>query len=119
MRFFHFFIGGYIMAVYRTEKDFLKSLQRFNALSSRRYEWHTGKSEKEHTCEFGHTIPPEHLYFKKPLDIDGEQKLRICSTCMETLVYLTVDCDMHSKKLIDRLYLEKNPPLKKTAKAVR
>ena len=107
------------MAVYRTEKDFLKSLQRFNALSSRQYEWITGKSEREHACEFGHVIPPEHLYFKKPLDMDGEQKFRVCSPCMEMLVYLTVDCDLHSRKMIDQLYLEKFPPQKKTAKNSR
>ena len=105
------------MEAYRTEKDFLKSLRRFNALSSSKYEWHTGKSEKEHTCEFGHAIPPEHLYFKKPLDMEGEQKFRVCPACMETLVFLTVDCDSHSKKLIEHLYREKNPPRAKTVKS--
>ena len=103
------------MAAYSSEKDFLKSLTRFNTLSSRKHEWHTGKSAKEHHCEFGHPIPPEHLYFKKPLDVDGEQKLRVCASCMEMLVYLTVDSDIDSKKLIERIYHEKNPPRQKTA----
>lgn len=106
------------MAGYRSEKEFLNSLKRFNTLSSRKYEWHTGKSEKEHKCEFGHTIPPEHLYFKKPLDIEGEQKLRVCAACMEMLVFLTVDSDIDSKKFIEHLYKQKNPPRQKTTALV-
>jgi hypothetical protein len=104
------------MAVYKSEKEFLHSLKRYNAISSRKYEWHTGLSEKEHQCEFGHTIPPEDLYFKKPLDMDGEQKIRVCKSCMQKLVFMTVDSDLHSRELTEHLYLEQHPRLRKTAK---
>ena len=92
------------MAVYRNENDFLQSFKRFNALSSKKYEWHTGMSEKEHSCEFGHPIPPESLYFKKPLDLEGERKIRVCKDCMEKLVFMTVDCDLHARQLSDQIY---------------
>ncbi len=97
------------MARYSTQKEFLHAFKRFNALSSKKSEWHTGRSSKTHTCEFGHTIEPDTLYFKKPLDNDGEQKLRICAECMDTLVYMTVDADLHSRELAERIYLEAHP----------
>ena len=97
------------MARYSTQKDFLHAFKRFNALSSKKSEWHTGRSSKTHTCEFGHTIEPESLYFKKPLDEDGEQKLRVCKDCMDTLVFLAVDADLHSRELTDRIYHEAHP----------
>ena len=102
------------MAVYQSEKEFLRSLKRFNALSSKQYEWHTGVSEKEHLCMFGHTIPSEQLYFKKPLDMDGERKVRVCSACMEKLVFVTVDSDRHSRQLSENLYRERYPAQPKT-----
>ena len=101
------------MAVYRSEKDFLHSLKRFNALSSRKYEWHTGISEKKHTCAFGHEIPAESLYFKKPLDLEGEQKIRVCQPCMEQLVFVTVDSDSHAKAVTDQIFRKDNPPIPK------
>jgi hypothetical protein len=101
------------MAAYRSEKDFLQSLKRFNALSSPKYGWHTGISEKEHECAFGHTISPNNLYFKKPLDMEGEQKIRVCKDCMETLVFVTVDSDSHAKEVCEHLYRKLNPPRKK------
>jgi hypothetical protein len=106
------------MSMYRTEKDFLRSLKRFNALSSKKYEWHTGVSSKQHRCEFGHTIEPESLYFKKPLDMDGESKMRVCSTCMQVLVFLTVDIDVHSKEVSEQLYRKRNPVRGKISKAM-
>jgi len=105
------------MEVYRSEKEFLRSLKRFNALSSRKYEWHTGVSEKEHRCEFGHVIPPNNLYFKKPLDIDGEQKKRLCAECMKTYVHLTVDLDPHSRNVFERLYKDRHPVTPKILKS--
>jgi len=108
-------IGGLLMAVYRSEKDFLQSLKRFNAISSQRYGWHSCISEKKHVCEFGHDIPPENVYFKKPLDMDGDQKLRVCKPCMETIVYVTVDSDPHAKETTDILYKQKNPARTKVA----
>jgi hypothetical protein len=104
------------MSHYRTEKDFLQSLKRFNALSSQKYGWHTGMSEKEHQCEFGHSIPPDQLYFKKPLDLEGEKKIRVCRGCMEKLVFVTVDCDIHSKEIAEQLYRQHNPPRRKIAR---
>ncbi len=106
------------MAVYHSEKDFLRSLKRFNALSSHQYEWHTGFSEKEHECAFGHTIPAEVLYFKKPLDMDGERKVRVCKDCMEKLVFITIDSDRHSKQVSEQLYREKHPAQKKIMKTM-
>jgi hypothetical protein len=106
------------MAVYQSEKDFLRSLKRFNALSSHQYEWHTGASEKEHECMFGHVIPSEQLYFKKPLDMEGERKFRVCQNCMEKLVYVTVDSDRHSKNLSENLYRERHPAQRKILKAM-
>lgn len=104
------------MAVYHSEKDFLRSLKRFNALSSHKYEWHTGVSEKLHQCAFGHEIPPDTLYFKKPLDMDGETKVRVCANCMKTLVHLTVDLDVHSKQVSERLYRDRHPAQPKILK---
>ncbi|MBL0176250.1 MAG: hypothetical protein IPP94_13440 [Ignavibacteria bacterium] len=101
------------MSEYRSEKDFLQSLKRFNSLSSKKYAWHTGVSEKEHECMFGHAIPAESLYFKKPLDMDGEQKIRVCKTCMEKLVFVTVDSDTHARSVTDLLYKQHNPPIPK------
>lgn len=101
------------MSLYRTEKEFLQSLKRFNALSSQKYEWYTGMSEKQHRCEFGHDIPSHHLYFKKPLDLDGEQKLRICTSCMEKLVFVTVDSDFHAREVTEQLYRKEHPPVRK------
>jgi hypothetical protein len=101
------------MSIYRSEKDFLHSLKRFNALSSQKYEWYTGKSEKHHTCEFGHEIPPHHLYFKKPLDLEGEKKLRICPECMEKIVFISVDSDLHAREVTDQLYRQEHPPRRK------
>ena len=106
------------MAVYHSEKDFLRSLKRFNALSSHKYEWHTGVSSKEHQCEFGHVIPPDSLYFKKPLDMDGEKKMRVCGDCMKTMVHLTIDVDLHSKELSERLYRDRHPVVGKIAKTL-
>jgi hypothetical protein len=102
------------MATYRSEKEFLHSLKRFNALSSQKYEWYTGMSEKQHTCEFGHEIPPHNLYFKKPLDLEGEQKLRICKHCMEKLVFVTVDSDLHAREVTEHLYRQEHPPRRKS-----
>jgi hypothetical protein len=104
--------------MYHNEKDFLKSLKRFNALSSQKYAWYTGMSEKQHVCEFGHDIPPHQLYFKKPLDLEGEQKLRICKHCMEKLVYVTIDSDLHAREITDQLYRQEHPPRPK-AKPIR
>ena len=104
------------MAVYKSEKEFLHSLKRYNAISSRKYEWYTGISEKQHQCEFGHTIPPEDLYFKKPLDMDGEQKIRVCKSCMQKLVFMTVDSDLHSRELTEQLFQNQNPRVGKIAK---
>ena len=104
------------MAVYKSEKEFLRSLKRFNALSSQQYEWHTGVSEKEHECTFGHAIPSETLYFKKPLDMEGERKVRVCKQCMEKLLFITIDSDRHSKQISDRLYHERHPAQKKILK---
>jgi hypothetical protein len=104
------------MTAYRSEKEFLRSLKRFNALSSKQYEWHTGYSEREHECLFGHTIPPEQLYFKKPLDMEGERKVRVCRDCMEKLVFLTIDSDRHSKQLSEHLYRERHPAQNKILK---
>lgn len=101
------------MALYRSEKEFLQSFRRFNALSSHKHSWHTGVSEKTHACEFGHDIQPEELYFKKPLDLEGEQKLRVCKNCMEKLVYVTVDSDTHARGLSEQLYRQANPPTQK------
>ncbi len=101
------------MSVYRSEKDFLHSLKRFDALSSRKLAWHTGISEKTHTCAFGHEIPAESLYFKKLLDSEGEQKIRVCKPCMEQLVFVTVDCDMHAKEVTEHLFRKNNPPVPK------
>ena len=101
------------MSFYRSEKDFLQSLRRFDALSSPKYSWHTGHSEKEHSCEFGHPIPPEELYFKKPLDLEGERKLRVCKSCMEKLVYVTVDSDLHAREVTHRLFHQTHPPRRK------
>ncbi len=103
------------MSVYRSEKDFLQSLKRFNALSSKKYAWHTGVSEKEHTCAFGHVIAPETLYFKKPLDMEGEKKIRVCKTCMKKMVYFTVDADSHAREVTEHLYRKHNPPVSKLA----
>lgn len=104
------------MMEYRSEKEFLRSLKRFNALSSKQYEWHTGYSEKEHECMFGHVIPSEQLYFKKPLDMEGERKVRVCMECMEKLVFLTIDSDRHSKQLSEQLFRERYPTPKKIVK---
>lgn len=106
------------MSLYQSEKEFLRSLKRFNALSSQKYEWHTGISSKEHTCEFGHSIPPDSLYFKKPLDMDGEKKMRVCDACMKVLVHLTVDIDVHSKEVSERLYRDRHPVRGKLSKVV-
>jgi hypothetical protein len=106
------------MAVYHSEKEFLRSLKRFNALSSQQYEWHTGISEKDHECAFGHHIPAEDLYFKKPLDMEGERKVRVCRDCMEKLVFITIDSDRHSKQLSERLFRERHPAQKKILKTV-
>ena len=106
------------MAVYQSEKEFLRSFKRFNALSSQQYEWHTGISEKEHECMFGHVIPSEQLHFKKPLDMDGERKFRVCQTCMEKLVYVTIDSDRHSKNISEHLYRERHPAQKKILKTI-
>jgi hypothetical protein len=106
------------MAVYQSEKEFLRSLKRFNALSSQQYEWLTGMSEKEHHCLFGHTIPSEQLYFKKPLDMEGERKVRICRECMERLVFVTIDSDRHSRQISEHLYRERHPVPKKILKTM-
>lgn len=104
------------MIPYRSEKEFLKALKRFNTLSAQKYGWYTGTSDKEHTCEFGHTIPPNDLYFKKPLDLDGEQKIRVCKPCMEKLVFMAVDSDTHAREITDGLFRRYNPPQKKIAR---
>lgn len=104
------------MAAYHSEKEFLRSLKRFNALSSQQYEWHTGVSEKDHECAYGHPIPSETLYFKKFLDMEGERKVRVCKKCMEQMVFITIDSDRHSKQLSDRLYRERHPMPKKILK---
>jgi hypothetical protein len=101
------------MSVYRSEKEFLHAFKRFNSLSSKKYAWLTGVSEKEHQCCFGHPIEPESLYFKKPLDLEGEQKIRVCKSCMDTLVFLTVDSDTHAKSVSEQLYKQHNPPVPK------
>ena len=98
------------MSLYRSEKDFLHSLKRFNSLSSHKYGWHTGTSEDDHQCEFGHLIPADHLFFKKPLDSEGEHILRVCPSCMEKLVYVTIDSDHHARELTDQLYRQQHPP---------
>ncbi len=97
------------MALYRSEHDFLHSFKLFNALSSAKYHWYSGKSSKEHTCEFGHAIPPEQLYFKKSLDSEGETKIRLCKECMEKMIHMLVDVDIHSRELLDDIYHHKNP----------
>lgn len=91
--------GGVHMAIYHTEKEFWQSFTRYNALSSPRYLWHTAITEKMHSCEFGCTIPSEETFFKKPLDADGERAMHVCWDCMERMVYLTVDADLHAKEL--------------------
>jgi hypothetical protein len=101
------------MSVYRSEKEFLHAFKRFNSLSSKKYAWLTGVSEKEHQCAFGHPIEPESLYFKKPLDLEGERKIRVCKSCMDTLVFLAVDSDTHAKSLSEQLYKQHNPPVPK------
>jgi hypothetical protein len=107
------------MALYRSEHDFLHSLKLFNTLSSAKYHWHSGKSSKEHNCEFGHVIPPEHLYFKKPLDSEGENKIRVCKECMEKLIHLTVDCDAQSKEFFESIFLHNNPKPKTITRKAR
>jgi hypothetical protein len=97
------------MSRYRTQKEFLQAFKRFNSLASKKFGWHTGVSAKEHTCEFGHPIPPESLYFKKLLDSDGEQKLRVCPNCMEQMVFLTVDVDATAREVTDQIYHQTNP----------
>jgi hypothetical protein len=104
------------MVPYRSEKDFLQALKRFNTLSAQKYGWHTGMSENEHECEFGHAIPPDTLYFKKPLDLDGERKIRVCKACMEKLVFMIVDSDTHAKEITDELFRLHHPPQKKIAR---
>ncbi len=106
------------MAGYQSEKEFLRSLQRFNALSSHKYEWHTGVSSKEHHCEFGHVIQPDSLYFKKPLDMEGETKMRVCSECMKIMVHLTIDIDLHSKEISEQLFRDRHPVQGKLSKAL-
>ena len=101
------------MAVYQTETDFLQSLKRFNALFSRKYEWQSGISEQEHSCEYGHTIPAETLYFKKYLDAEGSRKLRVCKDCMEKMVYIIVDSDSHTRHVTRNIYRERIPKQKK------
>jgi hypothetical protein len=103
-----------LMAFYRSEKGFMSSFKRFNALFARQFEWQTGKSSKEHRCEFGHGIPPDTLYFKKLLDSEGEQKLRICRECMETLVHITVDSDPHVRTVTATIEIERTPVRRKT-----
>jgi hypothetical protein len=98
------------MNPYRSEKDFLHSLRRFNALSSTKYGWHSGVSEEDHLCAFGHAIPAEQLYFKKPLDSEGENLIHVCRSCMEKLVYVTVDCDHHAREVSEHLYRQRHPP---------
>lgn len=107
------------MALYRTEKEFLHSLKRLNSMCSTHLHWQTGKSEREHNCEFGHTIEPEELYFKKLLDTEGEQKLRLCKPCMEKFTYMSVDCDLHSKEHAEQVYRLKNPPVPKITQKAR
>lgn len=97
------------MADYLNENVFLRSFKRFNSLFSQKYEWHTGISGKEHTCEFGHSIAPESLYFKKFMDPDGEKKLRICKDCMQKLVFVTVDSDLHTKQVTGQIYMQRKP----------
>ncbi len=107
------------MASYRSEKEFLHSLKRLNSMYSTHLHWQTGKSEKAHHCEFGHDIQPEELYFKKLLDSEGEQKLRLCKSCMEKFTYMTVDCDLHSKEHAEQVFRQKNPPVPKLALKTR
>ena len=106
------------MTAYLNENVFLRSFKRFNSLFSQKYEWHTGMSEKEHTCEFGHSITPETLYFKKLMDEEGERKLRICKDCMQKLVFVTVDSDLHTKQVTGQIYMQRKsytPKLEKMA----
>jgi hypothetical protein len=76
-------------------------------------------SSKEHKCEFGHDIPPEELYFKKPLDSEGSKKIRLCKQCMETLVHITIDSDVESKQLVESIYKQKNPKPKVISRKAR
>ncbi len=91
------------MAIYPNEKDFLHSFERFNVLSSPKHDWHTSISENEHRCEFGCPIPEEETFFKKILDKEGEHTVKVCWHCMERVVYLTVDSDLHAKQLTTHL----------------
>lgn len=102
------------MAFYRSEKGFMSAFRRFNALFAHQFEWQTGKSSKEHRCEFGHAIPSDTLYFKKLLDSEGEQKLRVCRDCMDTLVHITVDSDPHVRTVTATIENERTPVRRKT-----
>ena len=95
--------GGTPMAVYPTEKEFMNSFSRFNALSSPRHRWHTSTTENDLACEFGCNIPQDDLFFKKPLDVYGERSVHVCWGCMERMVYLTVDSDLHAMELTQHI----------------
>lgn len=96
------------MAIYHSEKEFLHSFERYNALSSPKLNWHTSLSENVHRCEFGCTIPSEEQFFKKPLDAEGEHTIKVCYPCMEHMVYLTVDTDLHAKEITTHLKIQQH-----------
>ncbi|MAT38250.1 MAG: hypothetical protein CL946_01460 [Ectothiorhodospiraceae bacterium] len=97
------------MPIYQSEKDFLRAFNRYNSISSDKYSWHTSVSENDQDCAFGYTIPAGELYFKKYLDTDGEQAIRVSRDCMERMVYLTVDSDIDARETSEQLYIMRHP----------
>lgn len=97
------------MAIYHSHKEFLHSLEHFNALSSPKHHWLSSHSEKPAVCAFGCDIPAEETFFKKPLDAEGEHATPVCWDCMEKMVYLTIDTDLHTRELTRRLKHEQHP----------
>jgi hypothetical protein len=67
-------------------------------------------------CEFGHPITAETLYFKKLMDPDGEKKIRVCKECMQKLVFMTVDSDLHTKQVTGHIYMQRKPVTTKIEK---
>jgi len=108
------------MPIYHNEKDFLRALARFNALSCERNGWHSTVSDNEQKCEFGHTIPAGETYFKKYLTEEGEEALRVSRACMELVVFLAVDCDSQARETSELLFKKRHPkPTKLEQKHLR
>jgi len=100
--------------MFRSDEEFWKALERFNAFIGNGWRWETTTARKEHVDEFGVTIARNDTYFRRQY-APGFGAVRVLSRkSIEKVLGLVLECNSLGE-LADRLIADNNKRLRALA----